>query len=176
MDAETARQHFYSETGIHEDEDCNSAASLEYDILTDAYDEIYGTLCLNDWLYGEENKAFTRFTLSALESQEIEVRAQTIVRGLSIRENPSLNNPIKRRGGWIPCEDLMPEESPEVKFFDGTPKFATLIATYQYADGNKGAGPTNYTQLADGTFEWGIIHTGMAVEVIAWMPMPKPYK
>jgi hypothetical protein len=73
-------------------------------------------------------------------------------------------------------QKLMPENSDEVRFHEGTPpRFATLIATYRYADGNTGSGPTNYTMLEDGCYEWSVVHTGLAAEVIAWMPMPKPF-
>ena len=151
--------------------------NLNYNIRTDAYAQIFSELNLEEWLWGNENKAFVRFSLSAIRSSEERYAFLELLRKLSKENNPELWNPIKSRDGWIPCEKLMPENSSEVKFFDGYPHFATVLATYRYANSsNIGSGPSNYTLLEDGTYEWSVVHIGMAEEVIAWMPMPKPFK
>lgn len=148
---------------------------LDYYARTDTYAQIYSMLGLDDWLWGHSNDSFVRFTLSALHSDESRFEAGRILRNISQKEKPELWKPLKTRKGWIPCDKLMPEKSPEVKFYEG-PHFTTLLATCRYADSpNVGSGPTNYTKLEDGSYEWSVVHTGMADEVLAWMPMPKPF-
>lgn len=49
---------------------------LEYYQKTLAYDRIYDTLKLGKWLWGHNDKAFTRFSMNVLTSQELHYSAE----------------------------------------------------------------------------------------------------
>jgi hypothetical protein len=77
---------------------------LDYYVRSDAYDQIYSQLSLDDWLWGRDNDAFVRFTLSALQSDERRFEAGCILRNISQSEKPELWKPLKKKDGWIPCK------------------------------------------------------------------------
>lgn len=58
---------------------------------------------------------------------------------------------------WIPCSERLPEEDGEYLVTDVSGGVATVTETYFITD-------------CDGDGHWG------ALDVIAWMPLPEPYK
>ena len=58
---------------------------------------------------------------------------------------------------WIPCSEGLPEEDGEYLVTDVSGGAATVTETYFITD-------------CDGEGHWG------ALDVIAWMPLPEPYK
>lgn len=81
---------------------------------------------------------------------------------------------------WIPCSERMPEEHDSIfsKFY-GTEKWRdamfrktskTVIITVEYLDGTRQTAPCH---TIDG--EWNQSMKGMG-KVLAWMPLPEPWK
>lgn len=83
---------------------------------------------------------------------------------------------------WIPCSEKMPEERESIfARWKGTDKWykgmfekisATVIAMVEYSNGERTAAPA---RTRDGKWRCDCIIGGNG-KVIAWMPLPEPYK
>jgi len=83
---------------------------------------------------------------------------------------------------WIPCSEKMPEERDSIfARWKGTDKWdkgmfekmsATVIAMVEYSNGERTAAPAC---TRDGKWRCDCIICGNG-KVIAWMPLPEPYK
>ena len=83
---------------------------------------------------------------------------------------------------WIPCSERMPKERDSMfARWKGTDKWTeamfekrsdTVIATIEYSNGKRTVAPAHTT---DGKWRCDCI-IGDDGEVIAWMPLPEPYK
>lgn len=83
---------------------------------------------------------------------------------------------------WIPCSERMPKERDSMfARWEGTDKWTkamfkkrsdTVIATIEYSNGERTVAPAHTT---DGKWRCDCI-IGDDGEVIAWMPLPEPYK
>ncbi|WP_105308826.1 DUF551 domain-containing protein [Dorea sp. Marseille-P4042] len=83
---------------------------------------------------------------------------------------------------WIPCSERMPKERDSMfARWKGTDKWTeamfekrsdTVIATIEYSNGKRTVAPAYTT---DGKWRCDCI-IGDDGEVIAWMPLPEPYK
>ena len=65
-------------------EDGEDEEALAYYRRSAAYNGIYETLHLDQWLYGQEDCTFIRFSLSALNSQEREFNASMYLKGYAL--------------------------------------------------------------------------------------------
>lgn len=88
----------------------------------------------------------------------------------------------EEHGGWIPCSERMPEERDSIFVrWKGTDKWekamfekisATVIAIVEYSNGERTAAPAC---TRDGKWRCDCIIGGNG-KVIAWSPLPDPYK
>lgn len=53
-----------------------------YYVRSDIYGDVYSGLCLNNWLYGEEDRTFRRFSMAALQSTEDLMMAERLARSM----------------------------------------------------------------------------------------------
>ena len=74
-------------------------------------------------------------------------------------------------GKWIPCSERIPEEPKENLVFDGKCLEVYLVTTkYGSSDQDKVYPFRAFWNGINFTDGWGIL------DVIAWMPLPEPYK
>ena len=53
-----------------------------YYVRSDISGDVYSGLCLNNWLYGEEDRTFRRFSMAALQSTEDLMMAERLARSM----------------------------------------------------------------------------------------------
>lgn len=97
-----------------------------------------------------------------------------------INRQPTEENPILAHGEWIPCSVFLPEEHDSIfKKFKGTDKWRNAMfekmsdnvnVTVEFEDGAR-MSMKGYT--VDGKWK---PDTAVKCKVIAWMPIPYPYK
>lgn len=89
--------------------------------------------------------------------------------------------PAEPEPGWIPVSERLPEEHDSMfSKFHGTPRWRPsmwlrqsdrVLVTSELADGTR---ITETARTRDG--EWKPDHAILKREIVAWMPMPEPYK
>ena len=78
---------------------------------------------------------------------------------------------VERESDWIPCSERIPEEPKENPVFDGKCLEVYLVTTkYGSSDQDKVYPFRAFWNGIDFTDGWRIL------DVIAWMPLPEPYK
>ena len=75
---------------------------------------------------------------------------------------------------WIPCSERLPEEKDSgiLKKLGIEKKSKDVLATVEV----KGERMTATAWTHDGTWDWKMKHAFPDYKIIAWMPMPEPYK
>lgn len=106
-----------------------------------------------------------------LDGQGLKVPVEVVRQ--NIKDMPTVDR-------WIPCSERMPE--------DGRPVLATLVHTYEHDYRNYGIaryvefdnGERHWYENHHGYLEWDKYSDGKGgcslYKVIAWMPLPSPYK
>ena len=78
---------------------------------------------------------------------------------------------VERESDWIPCSERIPEEPKENPVFDGKCLEVYLVTTkYGSSDQDKVYPFRAFWNGINFTDGWRIL------DVIAWMPLPEPYK
>lgn len=116
--------------------------------------------------------------LEAMDKEATEMEeAMCIPSWATAKECIRTVKPVDR---WIPCSERMPE--------DGRPVLATLVHTYEHDYRNYGIaryvefdnGERHWYENHHGYLEWDKYSDGKGgcslYKVIAWMPLPSPYK
>lgn len=67
--------NFFGEDNDEFDEDTD----IEYRLKSELYRKIFDELCLNDWLYGKDNKVFRRFCINGITSSEMLLKLHLIL-------------------------------------------------------------------------------------------------
>lgn len=80
---------------------------------------------------------------------------------------------LKRR--WIPCNERMPEEheSGILKTLGVNSVSDEVIVTVECGDDER---MSAIAQTYDGKWHWDFKHVFSGCKIVAWMPMPEPYK
>lgn len=82
------QEEFIDEESIREiinEDGCNSDTA-QYYVLSALYKDIFGTLQLNDWLWGKENDAFQRFSLCGIHTTELQYELERYMKRLVIAQ------------------------------------------------------------------------------------------
>lgn len=66
---------------------------------------------------------------------------------------------------WIPCSERLPEEDGQY----------TVTVKYEHVDGYEDV-YSEHGEWVDGHWDAGYGHCGRVEKVLAWMPLPEPYK
>ena len=73
---------------------------------------------------------------------------------------------VGNKDGWIPCSEKLPT------------RYCNCLVTRrnEYEDGfDTGVREDTYVEI-EGIWDWQSKHEGLIDEIIAWMPLPEPYK
>lgn len=88
---------------------------------------------------------------------------------MEIKEAPTIEQPT-----WIPCSERMPEEKDAgiLKKLGTSKRSDYVLATVEVKNERMTVTACTY----DGVWDWNMKYAFPNYEVIAWMPLPKPYK
>lgn len=90
---------------------------------------------------------------------------------------------LQAKSGWIPCGEHMPEEHESVfARFKGTEKWNKSMfekisdRVNVTVDNNKGKVTVTHAHTIDGKWSCDLLRCNKDYRIIAWMPLPEPYK
>lgn len=81
---------------------------------------------------------------------------------------------VKKINDWIPCSEKMPDEKDAgiLKKLGTQKKSEYVLATVEV----KGERMTVTACTEDGVWDWNMKYAFPDYKVVAWMPLPEPYK
>ena len=89
----------------------------------------------------------------------------------------------EHNGGWIPCSERLPEEHDSIfAEFKGTDKWKSAMfekisdAVNVTVVGERGDAVTMQAHTVDGEWNCDLLKVNKSYRVIAWQPLPAPYK
>ena len=84
------------------------------------------------------------------------------------------DEPERKKGKWIPCSERMPEEKDAgiLKRLGTSKRSEFVLATVEV----KGERMTVTACTYDGKWNWDMKYAFPDYKIIAWMPLPEPYK
>lgn len=85
------------------------------------------------------------------------VRIEKVIEIIRSHMNDETDTNVGSKSGWIPCSEILPEDN------------RMVLVTCQTKRGIRGV----YRAYYDGMFWYG---SGFMPRVIAWQPLPEPYK